>query len=318
MAGVVAGGGIIDAALRSQAMTGVIDTTFRNSEVLGLFPPRPLTGGATFNIKMLYGFNSSVGSYVEGDAVGVAGSQSYLTAQWPVTYYKVVTQITGHANDQLKGGNPSAVFFNQLELEFVKGMEDLIDKASNDALGTGLTAPVGIQGVVDSAGTIAGVNRSTFTWFGAYETTDIGTTIALADLDNAEQNSRDSDNASNFDEYWTSWKQLNKYKQLVASTAGTSNSILINAADASANGIRLPSVSTPNYIGQRMIRPIRDLTNSIWMGVTRNLLFLGVQRETTTVPLGITDDSTKFLTTMAVGIGTDNPRKHWKVTGFTA
>lgn len=318
MAGVTAAAGILDAALRSQAMAGVVDTTFRNSEVLGKFPPRPLTGGATFNRKMLYGTNSSAGRYNEGDAAGVAGSQSYVTAQWPVTYYRVVTQFTGHASDQLKNGNPGAVFFNQLELEFVKGMADMINVASVDALGTGLTAPVGIQGLVSNTGTIAGLSRTTYTWFAAYQAAGTGTTVALADLDNAEQNSRDADNASDFDAYWASYHQVNKYLQVVGQPGIANNSFFITAGSNGTSPIALPSMSTPMTRGGRPIIPVRGLTNSIWLGVTSSLLFLGVQRETTTVPLGIVDDSQKFLTTMAIGIGTDNPRKHWKLTGFSA
>ena len=313
MAGITAASSIAD-ALRSQAGPGVVDTTWRNNEVLQLFPVRPLTGGATYNRKMLYSFNSSVGSYNEGDAAGIAGSQSYVTAQWPVTYYKVVIQITGHAVDQLKNGNPTAAFFNQLELEFTKGMADLVDKVSNDFLGTGTTAPVGIQGIISSSGTVAGLSRTTYTWFQAYQSSS-ATTIALADLDSAEFNSRDSDNASNFNEYWTSWKQVNKYKGVVGQAGSAGN---IFALPNPGAAIDLPGVSTPMTIAGRPIRPIRDLTNSVWLGVQTDTLFTGLQRDFTTVPLGRVDDSEKFMTTVALGAGCDNPRKNWKLTGFTA
>ncbi len=315
MAGVTAASSVITDALRTQALAGVVDTTWRNNEVLQLFPIRPLTGGATLNRKMLYGSNSSVSRYNEGDSVGVAGAQSYLTAQWPVSYYRCKVQFTGHAKDQLKNGAPSAAFFNQLELEFTKGVADLVDLVSNDFLGTGTSAPVGIQGIISGSGTVAGVNRSTFTWFAAYETSN-GTTVSLADLDLAERNSRDSDNASDFNEYWTSYKQLQKYKGVVGNAGQANNSImLVNPT----NGLQLPGASVGDYrIGGRMVRPIRDLTNSIWLGVTTDLLFTGLQRDMQTVPLAIVDDSESYLITMALGAGTDNPRKHWKLTGYSA
>lgn len=311
MAGVVAA--VITDALRSQAGPGIIDTTFRNDEVMQLFPTRPLTGGATYNRKMQYGSNSSVGRYSEGDSIGVAGSQSYLTAQWPVSYYKVKYQITGHARDQLKSGNPGAVFFNQLELEFTTGMKDLVDFIAQDFLGTGTSAPVGIQGIVDSTGTIAGVARATYAWFAAYEGSN-GSTIALVDLDLAERTSRDANYAGNFNEYWTSWKQVQKYKGVVVNAGQANSPIRLN----DPTGISLPGVSSPMTIGGRTIRPIRDLTDSIWMGVQTDTLFCGVQRDFTTYAMGRTDDSDQFMTTVAVGLGCDDPRRNWKMTGYTA
>jgi len=317
MAGVISASGVIDAALRSQAGPGIVDTTFRNNEVLQLFPVRELTGGATYNRKMLYGSNSSVGRYSEGDTFGVAGSQSYLTAQWPVSYYKVKVQFTGHARDQLRNGAPGATFFNQLELEFAKGMEDLVDYITQDFLGTGTSAPVGIQGIVDSTGTIAGVARATYAWFAAYEGSN-GTTIALVDLDLAERTSRDANYASNFDEFWTSYKQQQKYLGVVGSAGQSNNSIFINAQDASKMGLNLPSSSSSMSRNGRPIRPIRDLTDSIWMGIQRDTLFTALQRDFTTIPLAKVDDTDQFAITVALGLACDDPRRNWKMTGYTA
>lgn len=314
MAGVIAA--VITDALRSQAGPGIVDTTFRNNEVLQLFPTRELTGGATYNRKMAYGSNTSVGRYNEGDAVGVAGSQSYLTAQWPVTYYKVKVQFTGHARDQLRNGAPGAAFFNQLEQEFTLGMKDLIAFISLDFLGTGTSAPVGIQGIVDSTGTIAGVSRATYTWFAAYEGSN-GTTVSVTDLELAERTSLDQPYAGNFNEYWTSWKQLQKYLGVVGQPGQANNSIMFPNP---AGGIDAPGVGgTSNYSkGGRKIRPIRNLDSSIWMGVQTDTLFTGVQRDFTTVPMGRTDDSDQFLTTVALGLGCDQPKFNWKMTGYSA
>ena len=110
MAGVAAGtaagsSGSIQEALRTQAMAGVVESLFKNNEVLGRFgTPVPFTGGSTLNVKHHYAGNASVGTYSEGDALGAPGSQSYLTASWPATYYRCQIQFTGHAQDQLLNG----------------------------------------------------------------------------------------------------------------------------------------------------------------------------------------------------------------------
>ncbi len=314
MAGVTAASSI-DAATKTQAIAGLVDTTFRNSEVLGRFNLRPDTGGTTLNRKMQYGKNTSVTRYVEGDAAGAPGSQSYVTAQWPFTYYKVVVQITGHARDTLNNGNPQAAFFDQFAQEFEKGMADVIDLASTDALGTGLVSPVGIQGICDSAGTIAGLDRNTYTWFQAYETTGSGTTVTLADIDAADRFSRDADYASSYDQVWVSPKQIQKARGAIGLAGSANNSIRIMSGN---NSIDLQGNSSGITYAGRPLTPIRDLDNSIFLGVQTGDLFMSWRRQMKVDLLGKTDDSDKWLITMAFGIGADNPKHFWKITGYSA
>ncbi len=313
MAGVTQAGGIIDAATRTEAMQGVVDTTFRNDEVLGRFRQVPDLGATGMNRKMLYGSNTSVGTYSEGDAAGIAGAQSYVTAIWPFTYYKAVVQITGHARDQLRNGAPSHAFFDQFALEFTKGVADIRDKASTDALGTGLTAPVGIQGICDSAGTIAGLSRSTYTWFAAYEASS-ASTVTLADLDLAERSLTDAEYASSFDQWWTSHKQIEKLRGAIGLAGATSNSVRI----MSGGPVNLSGVNDGVTLSGRPFIPIRNLTDSVFLAITSSELFIGFRRQMTVDEMGKIDDSDKFLLTMAVGIGSDNPKHFGKLTGYTA
>jgi len=323
MAGVTAAAasgavGSIQDALRQQAMSGVVESLFKNNEVLGNFgPPTPFTGGSTLNVKHHYAGNASVGTYSEGDALGAAGSQSYLTAQWGAAYYRAQIQFTGHAQDQLLNGSLETAFFDQLGLEFTMAAEDLVDRVSTDCLGTGLTAPVGIQGIVDSSGTIAGLNRSTYSWFQAYEVVGGTTTVAISDLDGAMQNSSDSDYAAQITEIWTSWKQVNKLKGIIGNPGTANNSIRM---DPSQPNMSLNTGSIVNGIkyGNIDIKPIRDLTNSIFLGLTMPTFFLGRMREWRVDPIAKTDDSSKFLLTGAWGLGCRNPKKNWKVTTLTA
>lgn len=317
MAGVTAAASIAD-ALVTQAEPGVVESLFKNDEVLSNFgTPVPFTGGSTVNIKHHYAGNASVSTYSEGDALGTAGSQSYITAQWGAAYYRAQIQFTGHAQDQLLNGGPTSSFYPQLELEFTMAAEDLRDKLSTDCLGTGLTAPVGIQGICDSAGTIAGLNRSTYSWFQAYEAPGGTTTVAITDLDGAMQNSSDADYAANVSEIWTSWKQVNKLKGIIGNPGTANNSIRM---DPSAPGMQLNTGSITNGLryGDLTIKPIRDLTNSIFLGITMSTMFIGMMRDWKVDALAKTDDSSKFLITGAFGLGCRNPKKNWKVTTLTA
>lgn len=317
MAGLSAASSIAD-ALKSQALAGVQESLFKNNEVLGNFgTPVPFTGGSTINIKHHYAGNGSVGTYSEGDALGAAGSQSYITAQWGACYYRAQIQITGHAEDQTKNGAPTAVFFDQLAMEFTMAAEDLVDRVSTDCLGTGLTPPVGIQGIVDAQGTIAGLNRSTYSWFQAYESNGAGTTVAVSDIDNGMQFSSDADYAAQVDQIWTSWKQVNKLKGIIGNPGQANNSMRMDPSNQNLQ-INTGSIVNGLMYGNIPIKPIRDLTNSIFLGLTMSTFGLGQMRDWKVDPLAKTDDSSKYLITGAWGLFCRNPKKNWKEQNFTA
>ena len=70
--------------------------------------------------------------------------------------------------------------------------------------------------------------------------------------------------------------------------------------------------------GRTEIVPIRDLTNSIFLGLTMSTMGLGRMREWRVDPIAKTDDSSKFLLTGAWGLFCRNPKKNWKMTGYSA
>jgi hypothetical protein len=316
MAGMTAAASIAD-ALRSQAVVGVVDTLWRNNEVMGAFPMIPFTGGGTINVKMHYAGNDSVSSYDEGDAIGGAGSQSYLTAQWPEKHYRGVMQITGHARDYTLNGSNEAVFFDQVAAESTRIMQDLVNKISVDMLGTGTTAPVGIQGIIDSTGTVAGVSRTTYTWFGAYEAAASSTTIVVGDLDSATQNSTDAPYAGRVNQIWTSHLQARKYKTAYGAGTTTSNVRVIIPAGGGPVPVNQGSTNDDMFYGSAPIMRKRDLTSTIWLGLTMEDFFIGKMRDFTVKELGPTDDSDRFLITAAYGLGCRSPRRSWKKTGYT-
>jgi hypothetical protein len=318
MAGVTAAASIAD-ALKTQAVVGVVESLFRNNEVMGEFPMIPFTGGSTINIKQHYAGNTSVGVYSEGDAIGVAGSQSYITAQWPEAHYKGVMQITGHARDFTRNGSNEAVFFDQIAMESERIVNDMIHQISIDMLGTGLTSPVGIQGIVDSTGTIAGLSRATYTWFAAYEAASLtsSTAIQVADIDSAMSQSQDQPYAGMVDEIWTSWHQQFKLKGAVGNVGVSNSPVRIISQGPGPQGINVGDVRDQMFVGSVPIKTKRNLDNSIWLGLTKADFFIGKMREFQVDELGKTDDSDKYLVTASFGLGNKNPKRSWKQTGYT-
>jgi hypothetical protein len=317
--GVSAAASITD-ALRDQRVEGVVESLFRNNEIIGEFQPRSFTGGATINITHHYAGNTSVSTFDEGDAVGQAGSQSYLTAAWPAQYYKGVISITGHAKDQLRNGDPQAAFYDQIGMEMERIIPDMIHKISTDMLGTGLTAPVGIQGICDSAGTIAGLSRTTYTWFQAFEGSSLtsSTAVTVNDLDYAMASGADDPYEGNVSEVWTSWLQMRKYKAAIGN-AGVANAPIQMPVPMGpgTGGPNAGDVRNGGWLGTTPIKPKRGLTNTIWLGLTKSTFFVGDMRSWQVDPLAKNDDSDRFLVTRAVGLGCSDPRKNWKMTGYS-
>lgn len=307
----------LTAALRTTAAAGLSEALFRNNELMPLFARAGWEGGSTKNYKIHYGGNSSVGTYAEGDAIGTAGSQSYLTANFPEKHYKAVVQITGHVYDQTQGGNQAAVFFDQAEREFAYATNDVVDLITTDMLSTGTTAPVGIQGIVDSTGTLAGIDPSTYTWWAAYEVAGAATTIAVSDFDLALFHARDPEYAANIDLIITSHKQASKLKTVLGNMGASGNSIR-TLATAGGYIMNLGDYAQGMFVGGIPIIPLRDLTNSIFIGVERSRIEVATQRPLNVLPLAKTDDSDKWLMTWAGGLCTSNRMKAFKITTLSA
>jgi hypothetical protein len=318
MAGLSAAALSVENSLRTQAVAGVVEALFRNNEVMGEFTMRPFTGGGTINVKMHYAGNTSVGRYSEGDADGVAGSQSYLTAYWPEQHYRGQVGITGHARDYTLNGSMQAVFFDQLAQEMERVYTDITDFISVDMLGTGLTAPVGIQGIIDSAGTIATLSRSTYAWFQAYETTGAGTTIAMSDLDNATYQSAETSYAAKITAIWTTLKQSSKYKGVAGNMGTTASPLRVIVDGPGPVQFNTGSVMDDQFYGAVPIKKKHNLDSSVWLGLTTSRFFIGKMRDWTVRSLPFQGDTDRYQVTCAFSLGCDSPRENWKVTGLTA
>lgn len=310
----------VETSLRTQAMAGdPVSTLFRNDEVFSEFPIVPFTGGATINIKMHYAGNDSVRTFDEGDADGVAGTQSYLTAYWPEKHYDVQVAVTGHAVDYTLNGNAGAVFFDQIKAEVPRAIQDMVHRMSTDMLSTGTTAPVGIQGIIDSAGTVASINRSTYTWFGSYEAAGAATTVSFTDLDEATYQNRDTTYDGRVNEIWTSWYQGMKYKGSAGNPGTTASPVVVMTnGGPGAVTVNPGSVEDTQYYGTSPIKKKHNLTNSIWLGLTKPDFFIGRIRDWKVDPLPRTGDTDRLRISYGCGLGCKSPKRSWKKTGFTA
>jgi hypothetical protein len=319
MAGLTAAGEAVATALKTQAMAGLQEEVYRNNEFMGLFETVQWMGGSTFPTKHQYAGNTSFTTYVEGDAPPAPGSQSYITASWPETHYHGAVQITGHAMDYTRNGSSGAVFFDVIARELEDGLKDGVDKVTVDMLGSGTTAPIGIQGIVDEDGTIAGLARATYTWFKAVETAGGTTTVAISDLDILQQDISDSVLAGSPgkpDLILCSYKQERIMHGIAGFNPGLTNSAV--RKDASTVGGNFGNAPGRLSYSGMPIHPMRDLTDSVILMLTRNTIKIAQCRPWTVDQLAKTDDTSKVYITAAFGLVCTAPRKNGKITTLTA
>jgi hypothetical protein len=309
-----------ETSLRTQAQPGgPVNTLFRNDEILGEFPHVPWLGGTTYPVKMHYAGNDTAVAYNEGDADGDAGVQSYLTAYWPEQHYRINTGVTGHVQDYTLNGNASAVFFNQLAEEVPRAVQDLVHKMSTDALGSGLTAPVGILGMIDNAGTLATIVRGTYTWFQAYEAAGASTTIAKEDLHDATYNNRDTTYDGAVNEIWTSWYQGMKWKNALGDASNAIGPIVVMSnGGPGPQPINPGSVTDDQWYGGTPIKKKKGLSNSVWLGLTKQDFKFAISRDWTAKALPFMADTERLQISYGLGFVCQSPKRSWKKTGFTA
>lgn len=321
----MATGGLAAAALtdllRSQAFPELQQDVYRNNEVFQLFGTRPWLGGTTYPVKHQYSSNGSFETYTEGDQPPSPQSQGYITANWPEAHYQGTGQITGHAMDYSLGGAPAAMFFDQIGHEVRDAIADGINKAATDMIGSGLTAPVGILGIIDDAGTIAGLSRTTYTWFKAVENTPVtGNALVISDLDILQQDITDSaedGNPGRPDTVLASYKQERVMRSLGFIPGSTSNSLLVPIGP---NGPQVNIGYQPGSIkyGDMPVVPLRGFTNSVVCMLERAKFFIAQLRPWTVDQLAKVDDTSKFYITAAFGLVCLRPRTAGKLTTLTA
>lgn len=312
MAGTTAASSLT-ASLRTTAFDELQESVFYNKEYIGLFERVRPKSSTTVPVKHHSGANSTVGTYSEGDAFGVAGSETYTTATWGTTYFKGVFSITGHARDALNNDSPEAAFFPQISLQLSSLLDGLTDLVVTRMLGTSTTGCCGIQAIIDSTTDVAGMAKATDTWFAPYEVDTVGSAYALTDLDIVWQNVHDAEYASpGIDTILTSYKQERLAKADLNPSVSTG---VLPQGGFSQGPVNLGvPIGSYRYAGATVF-PIRELTNSIWLFMVRKEHKIIVLRDWKVDQLGKTDDSDRFGVTGAFGQMNLNPKHTAKLVG---
>ncbi len=307
---------------KTTAFGGLVEEVQRAQELLGEFEPIPWQGGTTINVKVNYAGNTSVRTYDEGDPPPTAVAQSYITASWTEKHYDFSVTITGHARDYSLNGSTAAGFFDIIGNELRLGLQDAMRKVDYDfRTSTSQTAPVGIRGIVDSSGTIAGLSRTTYTWFASIERacTAAGA-IAITDLDLLFQELRDTTNDSGTaqggipeepDFGICSLKVERKMRQEWG-LPGAMSPMRVATDDPATR--QLGYLPGGVKYGNVTFKPVHDFSNSEVIVGRRDTMKRGICRDWQITQLAKVDDSDRLYGTFAWGPVCTRPRAWGKLT----
>lgn len=150
-----------------------VDNIFESSAFYYLMKPKVKTedGGERIVVPLMYGKNTTAGSYSGYDTLDVTPQEGLGAAEFEWKQASVSISISGREERQNKGRsriiNLLEAKVKQAELSLV---ESLNTQLFSDGTGNDSKDFTGLEAAVDSSGTYAGIGRSTYTWWQANET----------------------------------------------------------------------------------------------------------------------------------------------------
>lgn len=268
--------------------------------------------------------NSSVEVFTEGQAPLSAGSQSYVEAVQPWSYFRAIVSVTGHAMDFLGSHYLGEAVAGESALrgELPGAIAEIDDLVNTTLLGSGTT---GLLNAIESTGTYAGLARATYSDWQSYEEAGAGGALTIAMLENTHEALRDNDRgARTFSAILMPENQRTNYATLVG--AGASTSLVRYIADGAAPKLdagyddvglsfhNIPIIGVPDMTDTEIafITDAKaDQPGEGWYFVTIRPI---VEKE-----LAVTDDTYKSIQiSTGCTLAGRNPRKQGKVTNALA
>jgi hypothetical protein len=296
--------------------SGAVDTVFRDTQLLNFFRAmgrvRNWRGGQPQQWNLVTAANSSAETFSEGQAVPIAGKQSYAQASLSPFYARVVAEVSGHVMDQVRQGG---VWFDPVQDALEKGTLDLLKKFEDTIVGT--TQDQGIQSVIDAGDTYAGLAPGTYTTHAAIETA-VGGALSMTVLeDNIETGAVSAMAAPTH--ILSCQNQITNYKRLLGPSA-SSGGAMQYFQGATDFGIGGPNefMGGLQYQGRPWVGVSGLTTTVILLLDMRDDIAIELFRTPIAEPLAKTDDGQKWSITMAGAIKCATRRRHIKLTGVTA
>ena len=282
---------------------------FRNlTGVMSIIPQVEQGGGSAHEWRVNVTGNTSTEVFTEGGAQPTPVAQRYVMATLSPAYFRNTVRITGHVRDAIKGkGLPEQ--FDVIRQEFSLGFEDIRDLMETTFQGTGNN---GLQLALDSAGTYANINRSTYSDWGSYENALSGA-LTIAAIANAREAIRDNDRGGAMDLILGPHNQLTNLHALTPVGPLPRLDSPFNSPAA-----QMAYSEKGAMFGDAAFYPLGDLTNTVLLYLERRLLSYVNFRSFEIYQHDRTGDDDVWQVSTAGTIKYANSQKGGKETGVTA
>ena len=277
-------------------------------EARGLFPVRRSRGDTYWRFPVRYS-RTAAAAYSEGQAAPAPGNNTYLMAKWQysVGYFWRSVEITGHAIDALRDEGAIVEAVDREVRDAARAIGDLINTTF---LGTGTNC---LQAIVDSGGTVGGIDRSTYTAWGSWENA-LGGALSESALRDMVEAVLDNDRGANYETlaFLMPVNQITNYHAL----AGASSSVPKPAEGG--RGLDLGHIPSLASFGGIPMYGIPDLTDTVVMLVDVPGFYWVLHRPLQFEQKPTAGDSYQWLITCSIILVSETPHLCAKQTGVTA
>ncbi len=293
-----------------------IETVFREAQLLNFFRAmgrvRAWRGGQPQQWNLATAANSSVETFVEGQAPPQAGKQTYARASLVPFYVRGVAGVSGHVMDQVRQGG---VYADPVADALQRGTIDVLKKFEDSLVGS--TADQGIQSVIDSGDTYANLAPGSNTTHASIETGVSGALSFSVLEDNIETGATAA--MANPTHILSCQNQITNYVRLAGSSATTSLMRFgQDARDFGTGDQNMYLSGSMSYQGRPWVG-ISGLTTTVILLLDMNDdIAVEMFRDVTVEPFAKTDDGWNAQISLAGAIVCKTRRRHIKLTGVNA
>jgi hypothetical protein len=146
---------------------------------------RMLNGGTKIVEPLIYGQNSTVGSYSGYDSIALTPQEGISAAEFEWRQYAASISISGIEEAK---NNGEQEIINLLEAKIMQAEESMRESFNTmffaDGTGNGGKDWNGLGNLVESGNTVGGIDSNTYTWWKSYEDND-AVALSLADMSTA-------------------------------------------------------------------------------------------------------------------------------------
>lgn len=287
----------------------VADTLVRRSQLFNLFQMRPPSSpqGPRWQVKTAG--NESVTSYAEGASAPSADENEYVQASLDWGQYHGTVSLGGLTRDILAEASASKID-DYLAQEFVDVAEKIVDAVETDLRGAGGSpGVVGLSTMIDDAGTFAGIDRSSATYWRSYVNDNSGTPRALtmALMDDVHLALTDT-NGGDYDAILCAQTHFDQYTALTSGNgAPATPSLNVGLADRFLAAIGGHQVA---YYRGRPVIPIKGYTTGRMDFVDTSKLIMRVLKGVSVKEVATSNDDASWYITWKGQTEFENPKKN--------